>query len=74
MRLDFVKPMAATNTAEFTFVPAGNGTTVTWSMSGTNNFICRAVCVFMDMDKLVGGQFDQGLASIKSIVEAAPKP
>lgn len=74
MRLDFLKPMAATNTADFTFVPSGNGTTVTWSMFGRNNFISRAVCLFMDIDKLVGSQFDQGLANIKTIVEAAPKP
>lgn len=73
MQLDFLKPMAATNSAEFTFVPTGNGTTVTWSMYGTNSFICRAVCMFMDMDKMVGGQFEQGLASMKAIVEAAPK-
>ena len=72
-RLEFLKPFKGTNTAEFTFKPEGNGTTVTWSMYGKNNFIAKAMCMFMDMDKMVGGQFEKGLASIKSIVESAPK-
>ena len=72
--LEFFKPMAGTSTAEFTFKPEGNQTTVTWSMAGKNNFIAKAMCMFMNMDKMVGGQFEQGLAAMKSIVEAAPKP
>jgi len=70
---EFVKPMAGTSTAEFTFKPEGNQTTVTWSMTGKSNFIARAMCLFMNMDKMVGGQFEKGLAAMKSIVEAAPK-
>ena len=73
-RLDFYKPMAGTSEAEFTFKPEGAGTVVTWSMSGTNNFIGRAMCLIMNMDKMVGGQFDKGLASMKAIVEAPTKP
>lgn len=72
-RLDFLKPMESTSTAEFTFKPAGNGTAVTWSMFGKNNFIGRAFCVFMDMDKMVGGQFEEGLAKLKTLSEAAAK-
>ena len=71
--LEFIKPMAGTSTAEFSFKPEGNQTTVTWSMSGKNNFIAKAMCLFMNMDKMVGGQFEQGLAQIKSITEAAPR-
>jgi len=73
MRLDFVKPMAGTSLTEFTFRPEGNATTVTWSMTGQNNFIARAMCLVMNMDKMVGGQFEKGLASIKTLAEAAPK-
>jgi uncharacterized protein YndB with AHSA1/START domain len=73
IRLDFTKPFEATNTAEFTFKPEGNQTVITWSMFGTNNFIAKAFCLFMSMDKMVGGQFEKGLASMKSVVEAAPK-
>jgi len=71
--LEFVKPFAATNTAEFTFEPEGNQTAVTWSMAGKNNFMAKAVSLFMNMDKMVGGKFEEGLANMKSVVEAAPK-
>ena len=54
-RLDFKKPFEATNTAEFSFVPEGEATVVTWSMFGTNNFISKAVGLFLDCDKMVGG-------------------
>jgi uncharacterized protein YndB with AHSA1/START domain len=46
---------------------------VTWSLAGNNNFISKAVCLFMDMDKMVGGDFEKGLADLKSVAEAAPK-
>ena len=69
IKLEFFKPFAATNTAEFSFKPAGDATQVTWSMAGQNNFVARAVCMFMNMDRMVGGQFEQGLAQIKAIVE-----
>jgi hypothetical protein len=69
IKLEFFKPFAATNTAEFTFKPAGDGTAVTWSMSGQNNFLARAICVFVNMDEMVGGQFEQGLAQMKAVVE-----
>ena len=73
IKLEFLEPFEATNTAQFTFKSEGDQTTVTWSMEGQNNFIGRVVCLFMNMDKMVGGQFEQGLASMKSVVEAAPK-
>jgi hypothetical protein len=67
--LEFYKPMAGTSDAEFTFNPEGNRTTVTWTMTGKNNFIAKAMCLFMNMDKMVGGQFEQGLANMKAIVQ-----
>jgi uncharacterized protein YndB with AHSA1/START domain len=69
IRMDFIKPFAATNTAQFTFKPEGDRTTVTWSMEGKNNFMAKAVHLFMDMDKMVGGMFEKGLADIRTIVE-----
>ena len=72
-RLDFVKPFAVTNTAEFTFTPQGNQTAVTWSMSGRQNFMAKAFCMFMSMDKMVGGEFEKGLAQMKSVAESANK-
>jgi len=72
-QLDFVKPMPASNIAEFTFTPQGKQTLVTWSMSGHSNFIGKAMSLIMNCDKMVGGQFEKGLADLKSIVEAGKK-
>ena len=69
IRLEFFAPMAAVNTAEFSFKPAGDGTAVTWTMTGRNNFLARAICMFVDMDKMVGGMFEQGLSQMKAVVE-----
>ncbi len=73
IRLEFLRPFAATNTAEFTFKPEGERTAVTWSMYGHNNFIARAIGLFVDMDRALGGEFDKGLASMKSAAEASAK-
>jgi hypothetical protein len=70
-RLDFLKPMQATNIAEFTFDPDGGQTIVTWSMSGHNNFMGKLMGLIMNCDKMVGGQFQQGLAALKTVVEAS---
>lgn len=72
-RLDFKKPFEGTSTAEFTLKPEGQQTVVTWSMWGEKNFISKAVCLFMNQDKMIGGSFEEGLASLKAIVEPAGK-
>ena len=68
-RLDFKKPFAATNTAEFTFKAEGSQTLVTWSMYGHNNFIAKAVGLIVDCDKMVGGYFEKGLSNLKTLSE-----
>jgi hypothetical protein len=73
IKLEFIKPFAATNATDFTFKPQGNQTAVTWTMSGDNNFIGKAFSLFMNMDKVVGGDFEKGLAQMKAVAEAAPK-
>lgn len=70
IKLDFVKPFASTCTTEFALKPDGDQTAVTWSMSGHKSFLEKAFCLFMDMDKMVGGDFERGLAQIKAIAEA----
>lgn len=70
IKLEFEKPFKATNTAEFTFQPEGDQTLVTWSMFGKNNFMGKAISLIMDCDKMVGPDFEKGLASLKAIVEA----
>ena len=69
IRLEFIKPFAAVNTTEFTFKPEGDQTAVTWTMSGKNSFMAKAVTLVMNCDKMVGGQFEQGLANLRPIVE-----
>lgn len=71
-KLEFFKPFAATNTAEFAFKEEGGRTAVTWTMRGRNNFIGKAMCLVFDMDKMVGGDFEAGLAGIRAIVEKKP--
>ncbi len=73
IKMEFFKPFAGNSTAEFAFKPENNQTAVTWSMFGENNFMAKAMHLVMNMDKMIGDQFDRGLASMKSIVEAAPK-
>jgi carbon monoxide dehydrogenase subunit G len=72
IKLEFMKPFAATNTAEFTFEPQGNQTAVTWSMSGKKVFLAKAFHLFISCDKMIGGQFEKGLADMKAVVEAVP--
>ena len=73
IKLEFFKPFEATNSAEFSFKPAGaDSTAVTWTMTGRNNFLSKAVCLFVDMDKMVGGMFEQGLTQMKTAVERRP--
>ena len=71
IKLDFFRPFAATNQAEFTFKPDGKQTVVSWSMTGKRNFMFKAMGLFMSMDKMIGGQFEKGLASMRAIVEPA---
>jgi hypothetical protein len=70
IKLEFIKPFAATNATDFVFTPAGNATNVKWTMSGDNNFIGKAFSLFMNMDKMVGGDFEKGLARMKQVAES----
>jgi hypothetical protein len=70
IRLEFLKPFAATSTTDFTFKPEAGKTNVVWTMAGENNFVAKAMCMFMNMDKMVGGDFEKGLAALKSISES----
>ena len=70
IRLEFTKPMKALNPTTFTLVPEGSGTRVTWTMTGENKGIGRVVMMFMSMDKMVGGDFEKGLAQLARAVAA----
>ena len=73
IKLEFIKPFPSSANTEFTFKPEGDQTGVTWSMTGDKNFISKAFCMFMNMDKMVGGDFERGFANLKSVVETAAK-
>lgn len=72
--LHFIKPFDSSAKNGFTFASTGKETKVTWSMDGTNNFISKAMCIFMDMDKMIGKDFEKGLAQLKQVSESAPAP
>jgi hypothetical protein len=72
IKLEFLKPFQATNTAEFAFGRTGAGTNVTWTMTGEKNFLFKAFGLLMSMDKMVGRDFERGLANLKSTVESVP--
>ncbi len=74
MRMDWKRPMEGTSTVDFTFKPAGDKTVVTWAMYGKNNFVGKAVSVFMDCDKMCGPPFEQGLADLGKVASAAVSP
>lgn len=70
IKLEFLEPWKATNATTLATAADGAGTRVTWTMTGTNNFMMKAVTLFMDMDKMVGGDFERGLAGLRSVSEA----
>lgn len=69
IKLDFLKPFKAHNTAEFTLRPEGDATRVTWAMTGPKTLLTRVMGLFMSMDKMVGKDFEQGLANLKALAE-----
>jgi hypothetical protein len=73
IRLEFVKPWAATNTTTFTFAPTEGGTRVTWAMDGQNRFLMKCASLFMNMDEMIGKDFEKGLNALKQLSEALPK-
>lgn len=69
IKLDFLKPFESHNTTVFTLEPKGDSTTVVWTMSGPSAFITKLMGVFVSMDKMVGPDFEKGLASMKAVAE-----
>ncbi|QCB97450.1 transcriptional regulator [Arthrobacter sp. PAMC25564] len=68
IRLAFTKPFKAVNPTVFTFAPAAGGTQVTWAMTGENKGIAKLFAVVMNMDKMIGADFERGLASLAGAV------
>jgi hypothetical protein len=69
IKLDFVKPMEGHNIAEFTMLPKGDSTEVTWAMDGPSSYLTKVVSVFVNMDHLIGKEFETGLANLRAVTE-----
>ncbi|MDH7796918.1 uncharacterized protein YndB with AHSA1/START domain [Beijerinckia sp. GAS462] len=70
IKLDFERPFEAHNMAEFTLRPVAGGTNVIWAMHGTSPFITKLIGIFISMDKMIGNDFETGLAKLKGAVES----
>jgi hypothetical protein len=70
IRLEFLKPWTSTSTTRFEFTAVDPGTRVTWTMDGQNDFMGKAFSLFTDLDKLIGSDFERGLASLKTVAES----
>lgn len=69
IKLDFSRPMEGHNTAEFTLVPKGDASEVTWAMFGPSPYLLKLIGLFLDMDKMIGKDFEAGLANLKALAE-----
>ncbi len=69
MKLDFVEPFEAHNVVDFTLVPQGDSTNVTWAIHGPSPFISKLIGIFCNMDRMIGKDFETGLANLKAIAE-----
>jgi uncharacterized protein YndB with AHSA1/START domain len=69
MRLDMAKPMEGHNTIVFALQPQADGTQVTWSMTGAMSYVAKVICTFVNMDRMIGGEFEKGLAELKAMAE-----
>ena len=69
IKLDFLKPFEGHNTSEFTISPRGDSTEITWSMRGPTPFMMKVMHVFVNMDKMLGKDFEAGLANLKAVAE-----
>ena len=69
LKLDFEKPFEAHNIVNFTMEPKGDATNVTWAMHGPVPFLAKIVHMFIDMDRMVGRDFEAGLANLKALAE-----
>jgi hypothetical protein len=73
IQLEFTRPMQDASTITFTFAPVPEGTKVTWAMDGKHTFMSKAFCLFMNLDSMVGPDFEKGLASMKALAEPEAK-
>jgi hypothetical protein len=71
IRIDFFKPFSAHNTVEFTLAPQAGGTQLSWAMYGPSPFVSKLMGLVMNMDRLIGGDFEKGLTNMQAVLEAS---
>jgi uncharacterized protein YndB with AHSA1/START domain len=69
IKLDFAKPIEGHNIAEFTFLPVGSATQVTWSMDGPSPYVAKVMGLIFNMDQMIGGEFETGLVNLRAVSE-----
>jgi hypothetical protein len=69
INLEFIEPFASRNMTAFTVTPAGDGSKVVWTMSGPMAFPSKIMAVFVSMDRMIGKDFERGLAQMKALAE-----
>jgi uncharacterized protein YndB with AHSA1/START domain len=73
IQLDFIEPFSARNTVEFTLTPVDGGTHVNWAMYGPSNLVSKMISLFCSMDKMIGKDFEAGLAAMAAAAEKMEK-
>ena len=73
-KLEFLKPFASTSDVHFRIMPEAGGSHVTWAMDGTNNYMAKVMTLFMNMDSMIGKDFEKGLGRLKTVTESAAIP
>lgn len=73
LAIDFIKPFKAHNIVVFSIVPVDDETIVTWAMDGTHAFFMKVLAEFIDMDKMIGKDFEEGLLNLKAVAEPEPE-
>lgn len=71
LRVEFYKPIEGICESTYTLSPAADGTRVSWKMTGANNYLGKVFCLFMNQDKMIGTEFEKGLAKLKASAETA---
>ena len=69
IKLDFEKPLEGHDIAEFTLQPTGDSTNITWAMHGPSPYITKVMSVLFNLDKMIGSDFESGLANLKALTE-----
>ena len=70
IRLEFLKPWKSTSSTRFEFAQLASGTRITWTMDGENNFVGKAFSLVSNLDRMIGTDFERGLASLKAVAES----